>query len=198
MPDTVINFLLSILLIVTTTLWGKSYYYSRFTDKVTGSEKVSNLPKVAQLVTGVWLQEWSSYLSHRLPLLYSLEKYNVQSNCLFQSVIDRNEFVHWEKTVLEESGEVHLPILMFKMGAKWVLASSPAHWFLWLLENRHGYQRAIFWATFLGEHNLRSESLVSHGTVGLTANWFSFLAVPSVMRGCIPIKFVLSFTGLSL
>ena len=57
---------------------------------------------------------------------------------------------------------------------------------------------AIFWATFLGEHDLRSQSLVRHGTVELTANWCLLLMVLIVIRGCIPIKSMLSSSRLSL
>lgn len=49
------------------------------------------------------------------------------------------------------------------MQDKRVLTSSPACWFLLLVENLHSYKMAIFWAifraAFFWAHSLRSESL---------------------------------------
>lgn len=143
----------------------------------------------------MWLQEWRSDLSYMLPLLYSLEKYNVQSNCSFSSLVNENEFVHWENIILEESGEVHLPILMSKLGGEVSSGIITCLLVSFVLENHRAYQKAIFWATFFGECKLRSDSLVSHGTMEFTANCFSFLIIPIVTRGCIPIKFALNFTA---
>ncbi|XP_039089864.1 angiotensin-converting enzyme 2 isoform X2 [Hyaena hyaena] len=71
---------------------------------------------------------------------------------------------------------------MFRLGAKGVLASSLACWFLGLLENHHGYQTATFWATFLGEHNLRSESLNEAG-----AKWSAYYEEQSKLAKTYPL-----------